>query len=176
MTYLLALKKRLKEFEKTNGIKLDEEIYLILAKKSRVFTSKGQKRLFDEIEEDIDEFEVEFEFPSFITLPLERVKVTKEYFSKKEKKDIIKEVSDNLSVPNNTVKRVINETVNVVVSHLKNGEKIGFHGFGSFEVVRIPSRYVRSINDKRIIKIPLTKKVRFKNGDSLKRKINEEEK
>ena len=56
---------------------------------------------------------------------------------------------------------------------LKEGEKVAFKGWGSFEVKEIKERIFNNPKTKKAEKISASKKIVFKQGKGLKRRFNQ---
>jgi DNA-binding protein HU-beta len=69
--------------------------------------------------------------------------------------------------------RVLDGFLNVVTANLKEGNDIGFTGFGAFKVTDRPAREGRNPANGETIKIAASKAVRFSMGAGLKTELNE---
>ena len=89
-----------------------------------------------------------------------------------KKSELISQVAQKSGLSKKDVKAVIDATLQTIQEALKDGEKITFVGFGSFEVVTRAARIARVPATNKKIKVPETKSVKFKVGKTLKEFIN----
>ena len=89
-----------------------------------------------------------------------------------KKTELIAKVAEKTGLSKKDVNEVINTTLATIEEALKNGEKVSFIGFGSFEVVTRAPRVARVPGTGKEIKIPETKAVKFKVGKKLKELVN----
>ena len=89
-----------------------------------------------------------------------------------KKTELIAKVAEKTGLSKKDVNEVINTTLATIEEALKNGEKVSFIGFGSFEVVTRAPRVARVPGTNKEVKIPETKTVKFKVGKQLKELLN----
>ena len=68
--------------------------------------------------------------------------------------------------------KALNSVLTAIENALKDGKKVSFVGFGSFEVVEKAERQVRNPKTGEITTVPAHKSVKFKAGSKLKEAIN----
>jgi DNA-binding protein HU-beta len=91
---------------------------------------------------------------------------------KMKKSDLISAVAEKTGLSKKDVAAVIDATIETIEEALKNGEKVSFIGFGSFEVVKRAPRVARVPGTGKEVKIPESKSVKFKVGKKLKELVN----
>ena len=89
-----------------------------------------------------------------------------------KKAELIAAVAEKTGLSKKDVNEVINATIETIEEALKNGKKVSFIGFGSFETVTRAARVARVPKTGQEIQIPETKAVKFKAGKKLKELIN----
>ncbi len=89
-----------------------------------------------------------------------------------KKSELISAVASKCGLSKKDVNAVIDATIETIEEALKNGDKVSFIGFGSFEVVTRAPRIARVPGTGKEIKIPETKAVKFKVGKKLKELVN----
>jgi DNA-binding protein HU-beta len=89
-----------------------------------------------------------------------------------KKSELVAKVAQKTGLSKKDTQAVIDATVEILKEALKNGEKISFIGFGSFEPVTRAARVTRIPRKNEAIKIPETKSVKFKVGKKLKELLN----
>ena len=89
-----------------------------------------------------------------------------------KKVELIAKVAQKTGLSKKDVNEVINATIEVIEEALKNGEKISFIGFGSFETVTRAARTAVVPGTKKKVKVPESKSVKFKVGKKLKEIVN----
>jgi len=89
-----------------------------------------------------------------------------------KKTELIAKVAEKTALSKKDVNEVINTAIEIIEEALKNGEKVSFIGFGSFEVVTRAPRVATVPGTKKKVKIPETKSVKFKPGKQLKELLN----
>jgi DNA-binding protein HU-beta len=89
-----------------------------------------------------------------------------------KKTELIAKVAQATGLTKKDVNKVIDEAIKAIEEALKNGEKVSFIGFGSFEVVKRAPREARVPGTNKVVKIPETKSVKFKVGKKLKELVN----
>ncbi|WP_456470036.1 HU family DNA-binding protein [Caminibacter sp.] len=68
--------------------------------------------------------------------------------------------------------KAVNSVLKAIENALKDGKKVSFIGFGSFEVVEKAARETKVPGTDKIVKVPAHKVVKFKAGSKLKELIN----
>jgi len=89
-----------------------------------------------------------------------------------KKSELIAAVAEKSGLSKKDVNAVIEATISVIEEALKDGKKVSFIGFGSFETVKRAPRVARVPGTNKEVKIPATKSVKFKVGKKLKELIN----
>lgn len=85
------------------------------------------------------------------------------------KQEIIENMKNR--VPNGTkinAERYMDALLDTITEALSNGEKVAFHGFGTFEVVKRKPHIGRNLKTGETCKIPEFKYPKFKAGKPLK--------
>ncbi len=90
-----------------------------------------------------------------------------------KKSELITAVAEKSGLSKKDVNTVIDATIETMEEALKNGKKISFIGFGSFEVITRAPRVARVPGTDKKVKIPETKSVKFKIGKKLKELLNQ---
>ena len=89
-----------------------------------------------------------------------------------KKSELIAAVAEKSGLSKKDVESVIKATIETIEEALKDGKKVSFIGFGSFETVTRAPRVARVPGTGKEIKIPETKSVKFKIGKKLKELVN----
>ena len=89
-----------------------------------------------------------------------------------KKTELIAAIAEKTGLSKKDVNEVINATIETIEEALKNGKKVSFIGFGSFETVTRAPRVARVPGTGKEIQIPETKAVKFKAGKKLKELLN----
>ena len=89
-----------------------------------------------------------------------------------KKSELIAKVAQKSGLSKKDVNAVIDATLEAIQEALKDGEKVSFIGFGSFEPVTRAARVARIPKKNEEIRIPETKSVKFKVGKKLKELLN----
>ena len=89
-----------------------------------------------------------------------------------KKTELIAAIAEKTGLSKKDVNEVINATIETIEEALKNGKKVSFIGFGSFETVTRAPRVARVPGTGKEIQIPETKAVKFKTGKKLKELLN----
>ncbi len=84
------------------------------------------------------------------------------------KTELIAVVAESAGLTKKDTERVVNATVDAVVSALMQGEKVQISGFGSFEAKTREARIGRNPHTKQAIEIPATRVPVFKASKALK--------
>ena len=87
------------------------------------------------------------------------------------KKDIILRVSDETSLKQIDVKKVVQKTFYCIVEALARGEKIELRNFGVFKIKQRKSRTGRNPRTGQVVPVPPRKVVVFKPGLEMKKKM-----
>ena len=89
-----------------------------------------------------------------------------------KKAELIAAVAEKTGLSKKDVNEVINATIETIEEALKDGKKVTFIGFGSFETVTRAPRIARVPKTGEEVKIPATKAVKFKAGKKIKEILN----
>jgi len=89
-----------------------------------------------------------------------------------KKSELISAVAEKSGLSKKDVNAVIEATIQTIEEALKEGKKVSFIGFGSFETVTRAPRVARVPGSGKEVKIPETKSVKFKVGKKLKELLN----
>ncbi len=89
-----------------------------------------------------------------------------------KKSDLVSVVAEKTGLSKKDVAAVIDASIETIEEALKNGEKVSFIGFGSFEVVKRAARKARVPGTDKEVEIPESKSVKFKVGKKLKEIVN----
>ena len=89
-----------------------------------------------------------------------------------KKAELIAAVAEKTGLSKKDINEVINATIETMEEALKEGKKISFIGFGSFETVTRAPRVARVPKTGEEIQIPETKAVKFKAGKKIKELLN----
>jgi len=89
-----------------------------------------------------------------------------------KKSELIAAVAEKSGLSKKDVESVIKATIETIEEALKDGKKVSFIGFGSFETITRAPRVARVPGTGKEIKIPETKSVKFKVGKKLKELVN----
>jgi nucleoid DNA-binding protein len=87
------------------------------------------------------------------------------------KKDIILKVSDETSLKQTDVKKIVQKTFDYMVEALVRGEKIELRNFGVFKIKQRKSRTGRNPRTGQVVPVPPRKVVIFKPGLEMKQKV-----
>ena len=92
------------------------------------------------------------------------------------KQELVKEIAERTGRSESNVGGILQDVLDSVQENLRKGRKVQLTGFGVFEVRRIPMRTVRAIkgpNAGRTVTVPAAKRVGFRQGEGLKRSVNQ---
>jgi len=89
-----------------------------------------------------------------------------------KKSELISAVAEKSGLSKKDVSVVIDATIETIQEALKEGKKVSFIGFGSFEVVTRAPRVAKVPGTNKEIQIPETKSVKFKASKKLKESLN----
>lgn len=84
------------------------------------------------------------------------------------KNDLVSKVAEATGLTKKDVEKTVNATLDTITAALKDGDKVSFVGFGSFETRDRPARKGRNPQTKKEITIPATTAPVFKAGKGLK--------
>ncbi len=84
------------------------------------------------------------------------------------KTELIAAVAESAGLTKKDTERVVNATIDAIVSSLVKGEKVQISGFGSFETKTREARIGRNPHTKQAIEIPATRVPVFKASKALK--------
>ncbi len=87
------------------------------------------------------------------------------------KKDIVLKISEDAQIKQIDVKRVVQMTLDLIVSALSHGETVELRNFGVFKVKSRRSRIGRNPKTGQTVPIPERKVVSFKVGMVMKKKV-----
>jgi len=87
------------------------------------------------------------------------------------KKDIVKEISNHLGLPQVTAKYVVQMTFDAIIDALKEQGRIELRNFGVFEVKRRAARKARNPRTGTEVEVPAKNIVTFKPGKEMLEKI-----
>jgi DNA-binding protein HU-beta len=89
-----------------------------------------------------------------------------------KKAELISAVAEKTGLSKKDAQAALDATIEAIEEALKEGKKVNFIGFGSFEVVTRAPRVARVPGTNKEVKIPETKSVKFKVGKKLKELLN----
>jgi DNA-binding protein HU-beta len=89
-----------------------------------------------------------------------------------KKSELVATVAQKTRLSKKDAQAAIDATIETIEEALKEGKKVSFIGFGSFEVVTRAPRVARVPGTGKEVKIPETKSVKFKVGKKLKELLN----
>jgi len=89
-----------------------------------------------------------------------------------KKSELVAAVAEKTGLSKKDTQAAIDATIKTIEEALKEGKKVSFIGFGSFEVVTRAPRIARVPGTGKEIQIPETKSVKFKVGKKLKELLN----
>ena len=89
-----------------------------------------------------------------------------------KKSDLVAAVAKKSGFSKKDVSAIIDASIEAVEEALKEGEKVSFIGFGSFEVVNRAPRKAKVPGTNKEVEIPASKSVKFKVGKKLKEIVN----
>jgi nucleoid DNA-binding protein len=87
------------------------------------------------------------------------------------KKDIVKEISNHLGLPQVTAKHVVQMTLEAIIDALQEQGRIELRNFGVFEVKRRAARKARNPRTGTEVEVPAKNIVTFKPGKEMLEKI-----
>lgn len=88
------------------------------------------------------------------------------------KSELVKQAAALSDIPAAAAARLIDELLDTVKAHLRNGSKVSIAGFGTFDAQRKPERRGRNPKTGETIAIPACKTVKFKAAKALKDAVN----
>jgi DNA-binding protein HU-beta len=89
-----------------------------------------------------------------------------------KKSELIAAVAEKTGLSKKDAQAALDATIEAIEEALKEGKKVNFIGFGSFEVVTRAPRVARVPGTNKEVKVPETKSVKFKVGKKLKELLN----
>lgn len=97
------------------------------------------------------------------------------YYDKRtvHKSELVKQVAAMRDIPAAAAARLIDELLDTVKAHLRNGCKVSIPGFGTFEAVAKPERQGRNPKTGEPVQVAAKRKVRFKPSAQLKELVNQ---
>jgi DNA-binding protein HU-beta len=87
------------------------------------------------------------------------------------KNDVISIIAEKTGQSKKDIGEMIDVLLNVVTENIKNGKKVNFTGFGSFQVKKRKGREGRNPRTGEKIKIPAVNVPKFKSGAVLKKAV-----
>lgn len=95
------------------------------------------------------------------------------YYDKRtvHKSELVKQVAAMRDIPAAAAARLIDELLDTVKAHLRNGCKVSIPGFGTFEAVAKPERQGRNPKTGEAVTIAAHKAVKFKAAKALKEAV-----
>ena len=84
------------------------------------------------------------------------------------KSELVKQAAALSDIPAAAAARLIDELLDTVKAHLRNGSKVSIASFGTFEVQHKPARQGRNPKTGETIAIPATRAPKFKPAKGLK--------
>ena len=88
------------------------------------------------------------------------------------KSELVKQAAALSDIPAAAAARLIDELLDTVKAHLRNGSKVSIAGFGTFEAQHKPERQGRNPQTGEAVTIPARKAVKFKAAKALKEAVN----
>jgi len=88
------------------------------------------------------------------------------------KKALVNAVAEKTGLTKIDSKKAVESVIASLEEALVNGEKVGFVGFGTFEVKERAARTCKKIGTGETIEVPAANTVKFKAGKPLKAKVN----
>ena len=88
------------------------------------------------------------------------------------KTEFVAAVAEKTGLSKKDADKAVAAFMETVTEALKNGDKVQFVGFGTFEVRQRPERTGRNPQTKQTITIPASKAPAFKVGNALKAAVN----
>jgi SPBc2 prophage-derived DNA-binding protein HU 2 len=84
------------------------------------------------------------------------------------KSELVKQAAALSDIPAAAAARLIDELLDTVKAHLRNGSKVSIAGFGTFEAQHKPARQGRNPKTGETIAIPATRAPKFKPAKGLR--------
>jgi DNA-binding protein HU-beta len=88
------------------------------------------------------------------------------------KSELIAKVAQDTKLTRGEAEEVVESTIENIIEALKGGDDVRLMGFGVFTVTRRKSGEARNPKTGKIIKMPASKRARFKPGKLLKEAVN----
>jgi DNA-binding protein HU-beta len=88
------------------------------------------------------------------------------------KKDLVREISKNVEIPQKTIDEVIKTFTDVVKKTLKKGKKITLVGFGTFQVRKRKATNVINPQTRKKMKVPAKKYAKLSFSDKVNELLN----
>ncbi len=88
------------------------------------------------------------------------------------RKEVVDTINDKTGYPKTQINDTIKALLDTIAESLENGEKVGFVGFGAFDVRERESRKGRNPQTGKTMTIPSATIPKFRPGKSLKDRIN----
>jgi integration host factor subunit beta len=92
------------------------------------------------------------------------------------KRDLVERIASQLAVSRTDVRDVVHKVFELMAEDLAAGNRIEFRSFGVFEVRERRGRTAKNPRTNVRVEVPARLTVRFKPGQELKAKVNEQDK
>jgi integration host factor subunit beta len=89
------------------------------------------------------------------------------------KKELIDRIADGLGIKRVTVKRVVQQFLDEIISELGRGNRLEFRDFGVFECKQRAARIAQNPKTMERVPVPSKRTVKFKVGRLMKGKMQE---
>ena len=87
--------------------------------------------------------------------------------------ELVTAVEEKTGITKKDIDTVVAATIETITDALKQGDKVAFMGFGTFEVRERPERQGRNPATNEAVTIPASKAPAFKAGKALKDTVNQ---
>jgi len=87
------------------------------------------------------------------------------------KKDIVLKIADSTGIKQVDVKKIVQNTFDVIVEALNQGDKVELRNFGVFKIKERRARFGRNPRTGESVPVPPRKVVTFKSGLEMKHKV-----
>jgi DNA-binding protein HU-beta len=88
-------------------------------------------------------------------------------------KDMINKIAEDYEMTKVDAKSALNVVIESIFNTLASGEQVKLNGFGTFSIVERAAREIRNPSNGELMRIPVTKSVKFKPGSSLKEAVKQ---
>jgi len=89
-----------------------------------------------------------------------------------KKAELLAEVAKKTGLSKTDVDNVMKATIETIQEAVKEGKKVSFINFGSFELTSRAARETKIPKTDKIVKVPASKSVKFKVGKQFKEIVN----